>query len=273
MVPAARLKVGDWAGREPLAYACRAGMEPADQRHCRGHVMEQHVGRGMAKSVVAWMLFCVLFAVSLTGCAPQSTEKEERRPQQAGEPLDPLKTAGRFGAMQATALTGDRDGFKRNFESMHGDLMRSMRVPDATRRIDREAARTAVREVAGIRSAGWIDHENLLVRVDSNELRSQRTIDRLCMELEPLGDTLAVVIHVQSAAARSGEEMRTLSRNCQLQPGERAFMQRQRQMDVIPDDVRRQHRAAQQSMRNGDEGREARREEARRILEASTPEM
>jgi len=44
-------------------------------------------------------------------------------------------------------------------------------------------------------------------------------------------------------------------------------------MDVIPDDVRRQHRAAQQSMRSRDESREARREEARRILEASTPEM
>ena len=151
--------------------------------------------------------------------------------------------------------------------------MRSTRVPDATRRIDREAARAAVWGVAGVRSAGWIDHENLLVRVDSNELRSQRTIDRVCMELEPLGDTLAVVIHVQSAAARSGDEMRTLSRNCQLQPGERAFLQRQRQMDVIPEDVRRQHRAAQQSMRSRYEGRKARREEARRILEASTPEM
>ena len=248
-------------------------MESADRRHCRGHVMGQHVRRGRAQSPVAWMLVFVLLVVSLAGCVQQSTEKEERRPQQTGEPLDPLKTAGRFGAMQATALTGDQDGFKRNFESMHEDLMRSMRVPDATRRIDREAARTAVRGVAGIRSAGWIDHENLLVRVDSNDLRSQRTIDRVCMALEPLGDTLAVVIHLQSAAARSGDEMQTLSRNCQLQPGERAFMQRQRQMDVIPDDVRRQHRAAQQSMRSRDEGREARREETRRILEATTPEM
>ena len=248
-------------------------MEPADQRHCRGHVMEQHVGRCRALSPVARMLLCILIAVSLAGCGPQSTEKEEQRPQQAGEPLDPLKTAGRFGAMQATALTGNQDGFKRNFESMHGELMRSMRVPDATRRIDREAARTAVRGVTGVRSAGWIDHENLLVRVDSNELRTQRTIDRVCMELEPLGDTLAVVIHLQSAAARSGDEMRTLSRNCQLPPGERAFMQRQRQMDVIPDDVRRQHRAAQQSTRSRDQDREARREETRRILEATTPEM
>src|SRR5690606_8351188 len=211
--------------------------------------------------------------VSLAGRGQRSTEKEERRPQQAGEPRDPLKTAGRFGAMPASALTGDQYGLKRNLAAMHGNLLRSMRVPDATRRIDREAARTAVRGVAGVRSAGWIDHESLLVRVDSNELRSQRTIDRVCMELEPLGDTLAVVIHVQNAAARSGEEMRTLSRNCQLQPGERAFLLRQRQMDVIPEDVRRQHRAAQRAMRSRDEDREARREEARRILEASTPEM
>ena len=237
--------------------------------------MGQHVGRGRARIPVALMLLCVMFAVSLAGCVQHSKEKEkeERRPQQAGEPLNPLKTVGRLAAMQASSLTGDQEGVQRNFESMHGDLMRSMRVPDATRRIDREAARAAVREVAGVRSAGWIDHENLLVRVDSNDLRSQRTIDRVCMELEPLGDTLAVVIHVQSAVARSGEEMQTLSRNCQLQPGEHAFMRRQRQMDVIPDDVRRQHRAAQQSMRSRDEGREARREETRRILEATTPEM
>lgn len=235
--------------------------------------MGQHVGKSRPESPVAQVLCCILIGISLAGCAQQSTEKEERRPQQAGEPLDPIKTAGRFGAMRASALTGDQDGFKRNFEAMHGDLMRSMRVPDATRRIDREAARAAVRGISGVRSAGWIDHENLLVRVDSNELRSQHTIDRVCLELEPLGDTLAVVIHVQSAAARSGDEMRTLSRNCQLQPGERAFLQRQRQMDVIPEDVRRQHRAAQRAMRSRDEGREARREEARRILEASTPEM
>ena len=98
--------------------------------------MGQHVGRGSARSPVARMLFCILFAVSLAGCVQQSSEKEERRPQQAGEPLDPIKTAGRFGAMRASALTGDQDGFKRNFESMHGDLMRSMRVPDAPRRIN-----------------------------------------------------------------------------------------------------------------------------------------
>src|SRR5690606_17570124 len=171
MLPVARLKAGDCGvGHKPFGYACRSGMEAADQRHCRAHVMGQHVGKGRAPRPVAWMVLCILFAVSLAGCGQQSTEKEERRPQQAGEPLDPIKTAGRFGAMRASALTGDQDGFKRNFEAMHGDLMRSMRVPDGTRRIEREAARAAVRGVAGVRSAGWIDHENLLVRVDSNEL-------------------------------------------------------------------------------------------------------
>lgn len=42
---------------------------------------------------------------------------------------------------------------------------------------------------------------------------------------------------------------------------------------VIPDDVCRQHWAAQRSMQSRDEDREVRREEARRILEANTPEM
>ena len=52
-----------------------------------------------------------------------------------------------------------------------------------------------------MRSANWIDRHNLLLRVDSAELRSQQTIDDLCIRLEPLGDTLAVVVHVQNAAA------------------------------------------------------------------------
>lgn len=219
-------------------------------------------------------MWLALVSALLTGCLQQPGEPEERSPQQAGQPLDPVRTAGRLAAIRGSAMIGDQEGIQRNVEAMTDDMRRAMRLPDPARRIDREAARSAARTVPGVRSVGWVDHENLLVRVDSGELRSQRTIDRVCLELEPLGDTLAVVVHLQNAAARSGEEMQTLSRNCQLAPGERALMQRRRQMDVIPQEVRMQHQAAREAAAlRDDRERRARQEEARRILERTTPQM
>ena len=228
------------------------------------------VGRRSVPALRRFLWFLTA-ATLLSGCV-QRGEPEERRPQQAGQPLDPVQTVGHFAAMQGSAIVGDQEGIRRNLEAMSDDMRRAMRLPDPGRRIDREAARSSVRRVPGVRSVGWVDHENLLVRMESAELRSDRTIDRICLELDALGDTLAVVVSLQNAEARTGEEMQTLSRNCQLRAGERAFMQRRREMNVIPDDIRRQHRAAQAAAEaRGD--REARQEEARRILERTTPQM
>jgi hypothetical protein len=47
-------------------------------------------------------------------------------------------------------------------------------------------------------------------------------IDRVCVALEPLGDTLAVVVNLQDATAKNGDEAITLSRNCQLPEGQNA---------------------------------------------------
>ena len=76
-----------------------------------------------------------------------------------------------------------------------------------------------------------------------SEGRNQATIDAVCIALEPLGDTLAVVVHLQSAAARTGDELEVLSRNCQLAPGDRALFQQDRQLDVIPPEIRARHQA------------------------------
>lgn len=229
------------------------------------------VGRGLLVGHHR-LVWPAVLTVLLAACVQQQADPEERRPQQAGQPLDPVRTAGRFAAMRSSAIVGDQEGVRRNVEAMSEDMRRAMKLPDPGRRIDREAARSVVIRVPGVRSVGWVDRENLLVRVESSELRSQRTIDRICLELESLGDTLAVVVNLQNAAARTAGEMQTLSRNCQLASGERAFMQRRREMDVIPEDVRKQHQAAQEAMdARGD--REARREEARRILERTTPQM
>lgn len=122
----------------------------------------------------------------------------------------------------------------------------AMIIVDANRRIDPESARLAVRRVAGVRSAVWMDGTNFIVRVDSAERRSMAMIDEVCDALEPLGDTLGVVVAVQNANARNGDEMETLTRNCQLAEGQRAFGQRKRQIDTVSPEVRAQFKAMQE---------------------------
>lgn len=198
------------------------------------------------RNVVAATAACLL----AVACAQQPEPPPgQPRPQQAGQALDPLKTAGHMAAMRAASLTGNQDAARRHFNAMHQDLMRAMKLADASRPIDREAARVIARALPGVRSANWIDRHNLLVRADSAELRSQRTIDDLCVRLEPLGDTLAVVVHVQNAAPATRDEMDTLSRNCQLAPGDQALFQRNHKVDALDPALRAQHRADAERLR------------------------
>ena len=191
----------------------------------------------------ARLFACMAAGLVLFGCrAAEPPDDAQSRPQQAGQPMDPVRTAARFAGIRAAALTGDQQGVERNMHALSEDLRRSMKVPDGSRRIDPERARRAALALPGVRSVSWVDGSNLLVRVDGAGFRSQRTIDDVCVALEPLGDTLAVVVHLQNAAASTSEEMDTLSRNCQLAEGDYALMQRERQMDVLDPEIRRQHR-------------------------------
>jgi hypothetical protein len=221
---------------------------------------------------------------ALSGCASESgsgsesgSESESARshsptPQRAGQPMDPAETLARAAAAQGASIVGDSDTAQRQIEAIADDMRRSMKLPDGARPIDPEAARSAARSVAGVRSVAWIDRSNLLVIVNSNEARSQATIDAICLALEPLGDTLGVVVNLQSGAARNGDELEIVSRDCQLEPGDRALLHVHRQVDVIPPEVR-----AQVQAQRGQAGTSAERrrqdEETRRILEANTPEM
>lgn len=193
----------------------------------------------------------VLAAIALVcACTQAPPEAPERRPQQAGQPLDPLVTAARIAAARGAALTGNEATAQQQLHALNEDFRRSMKLPDGTRPIEHEAARGAARSVPGVRSAVWIDRQNLLAMVDGADARSYDTIDRICLALEPLGDTLAVVINLQNAVARNGDELEILSRNCQLAPGDRALLQARRQVDVVAPEVRAQHRAVQRRMRD-----------------------
>lgn len=190
-------------------------------------------------------------ATWLAGCnAPQADTPEPRRLQQAGQPMDPLRTASHLLGARASALVGDQAGVQRNMDAFSDDLRRAMKLADASRPIDREAARAIARATPGVRSANWIDRHNLLVRVDGAGQRTQDTIDALCLALEPLGDTLAVVVHLQNAAPADRDEMDTLSRNCQLAPGDQSMFHAGRKVDALDPAVRAQHRATVERMRS-----------------------
>jgi hypothetical protein len=195
-----------------------------------------------------WLIAAAVACTALSGCteAPgDGTAETTRRPPQAGRPVDPLATAGHLAAIDAAALTGDQRAVQAHMQGMQKDMMRAMRVPDASRPIDHEAARAAVRPLPGVRSSIWIDRGNLLVMVAGSRYRSMDTIDRICLALEPLGDTLAVVINLQDVTATTFEGADTLSRNCQLAEGERALLQPKRRVDVLDPELRRVFQAQQ----------------------------
>lgn len=210
-----------------------------------------------------------LVAATMACSKPPS---EERAPEQAGRALSPAETAARIAAIQGAALTGDQEAVRKGLEEFGDDFRKSIKLADPSRAVDREGARQAARRIDGVRSVAWIDRENLLVIVDSNAARSYQTIDKICLELEQLGDTLGVVVNLQSGVARNGDELAILSRNCQLAPGDRALLSRNRKVDVVGPEVRAQHRANQLLSEQDAEDIERQRESLR-ALDASTPSV
>lgn len=195
-----------------------------------------------------WLLAAAVTCVSATGCSESpanDTAQAPRRPQQAGQSTNPAVTAAHVAAVDAAALAGDQRTVQRHLEAMQKDQMRSMRLADPSRPVDHEAARAAISNVPGVRTSAWIDRQNLMVMVGGASYRSMDTIDRICVAMEPLGDTLGVVVNVQNVIAKTSEEADTLSRNCQLQEGERALFQQKRQVDVLDPETRRVFKAEQ----------------------------
>lgn len=189
-----------------------------------------------------WLVSMLVLTCLLSACTKR-VEPVERKPEQAGQPTDPVKVAARMAATPASAVVGDQQAVQANMKAMNEDFRKSIKLADPARRVNRESARTAAKRVEGVRSVAWADNLNLLVIVATNQARSYDTIDAICMELEPLGDTLGVVVNLQSGAALTGEQLRVLTRNCQLAPGDHALLQRERQFDGVDPAIRAQHRA------------------------------
>src|SRR3546814_10788971 len=97
-----------------------------------------------------------LLAAACTGEAPQHEARVATAaapaPQRAGQPVDPLKTAGHIAASRVAAITGNQEGVRRNMEAMTEDLRRALQLPDANRPLHPESPRPARRTMPGRRS-------------------------------------------------------------------------------------------------------------------------
>ncbi|MGV8942629.1 hypothetical protein [Thermomonas sp.] len=61
----------------------------------------------------------------LTACGPAPPAAEAQRPQQAGQPLDPLTTAVRLAEIRGNALIGNQAGVQRGMQAFsEGDQTR-----------------------------------------------------------------------------------------------------------------------------------------------------
>ena len=219
------------------------------------------------------LIVALIACGSMLACT-RTAEPPERKPQQAGQPLDPVELAARIAASRAAVAVGDQRTVEANLQAIAEDYRKAIKLADPARSVDRESARQAARRIDGVRSVAWIDRENLFVIVSSNPARSYATIDAICLELESLGDTLGVVVNLQSGAATNGDDLEILSRNCQLAPGDRALLQAQRQVDVIPGEIRVQHRANNPEASDKEVADSKRRgDEAMQAIQDDTPEM
>lgn len=182
-----------------------------------------------------WLIAAAMTCVAAAGCSKADGEaaSNTRRPQQAGQGTNPLTTAGHLAGVEVAGLSGDQRAVQAHVDAMHKNLMRDMRLADPSRRINPEAARAAVRPLPGVQPSVWIDRQNLLVMAGGSQHRNMAVIDRVCLALEPLDDTLAVVVNLQDVTATTSEGADTLSRNCRLGAGERAMLQQKRQVDVL----------------------------------------
>lgn len=187
----------------------------------------------IAGSIVAAVMVLSLAYMGLQD-VPESASRLASEAHRVAAPRLSANVAAATGTLAASAL----DAQARN-------TYKAMRLPDVRRPVDHEAARAALRNLPGVGTTTWIDSQNLLVLVSGQELRTNRMIDDVCMALDPLGDTMGVVVNVQDVMAKTSEGADVLSRNCKLQGDERAMFQARRQVNGLDPALRAAMKAQQ----------------------------
>ncbi len=184
--------------------------------------------------------------VMLAGCGPSPTNTGVQEATRERPRTTPLSVAQHIAGARMAALTGNQKALQGHVDAVSKGILHDARIPDPTRSIPHEAARTRIGQMAGVRAVTWIDHDNLLVLVGGPEYRDIAMVDRICDTLSPLGDTLGVVINLQDVTATNSHAADAASRDCQLPEGQRAFLQHQRQIEALDPATRRAFEAQQQ---------------------------
>lgn len=169
-------------------------------------------------------------------------------------------TEHRLAAVREGLISGDDTKVSENVEALDQAARSAMRLADRGSAVHRIEARTLVREMPGVRAAGWIDPVNMLVVVSGAGLRNRSTIDGVCDRLGRRGDPSGIVVNVQDGTASTPARAGMLSGACQPPAGNRQVARAPAAGSFDADPASQAARAA-------------RRAESMRILEESTPEL
>lgn len=185
-----------------------------------------HAASDFAPMIIAGGIVAAALVVAMATMALQDVPESASRLAREAHSVATPQLSNDVAATVATLAAG-------TVQAQALNTYRAMRLPDSRRPVDHEAARAALSNLPGVGTTTWIDSQNLLVLVSGHELRTNRMIDDVCMALDPLGDTLGVVVNVQDVMAKSSEGADVLSRNCKLQGDERAMFQAKRQVNAL----------------------------------------
>lgn len=127
------------------------------------------------------LIVALIACGSMLACTRTAEKPPERKPQQAGQPLDPVELAAHIAASRAAAAVGDQRTVEANLQAIAEDYRKAIKLADPARSVDRESARQAARRIDGVRSVAWIDRENLfvIVSIKYKKLLSQRLMQVL----------------------------------------------------------------------------------------------
>lgn len=191
-----------------------------------------------------WLSGIAVAAVAVAGCGSNS-DRTAPRHAASGQRVTPVSVAKHVAGMRMAAITGNQAALQAHVDGLSKDMLHDAHIPDPMRQIPHEAARATVAQVEGVRSVTWIDHDNLLVLVGGLRYRDMAMVDRICDAIAPLGETLGVVVNVQDVTATTSAGADAVSRDCQLPEGQRAFLQRNRQIEALDPATRRAFDAQQ----------------------------
>lgn len=169
-------------------------------------------------------------------------------------------TENRLAAVREGVISGDDTKVSESVEALDQAARSAMRLADRGSAVHRIEARTLVREMPGVRAAGWIDPVNMLVVVSGAGMRNRSTIDGVCDRLGRRGDPSGIVVNVQDGTASTPARAGMLSGACQSTAGNRRIARAPAAASLDADPALQAARAA-------------RRAESMRILEESTPEL